>query len=88
MICDQCKSKEIKHREGYFECLECGNTWADGSQTLMIEIKQVLIKEEDKGFEITVKGLSDIEVVGLLTIFKNRIELQLLQQFGHKGVKK
>jgi len=44
--------------------------------------KQILIKSDGKGFEIEVKGLSDIEVVGLLTIFKNRIELQLLQNFA------
>jgi len=85
--CEQCNGEKIMHLEGYYECADCGYTWADGSKTIKPETKQILIKEQDKGFEITVEGLSDIEVVGLLTIFKSRIELQLLQQFGQKGVK-
>jgi len=80
MICDQCKNKEIKHRKGYFECLECGYTWADGSKTINPETKQILIKSDGKGFEIEVKGLSDIEILGLLTAFKNQIELRIMQQ--------
>lgn len=47
----------------------------------MKKTKQILIKGDATGFTIEVKGLSDIEVLGLLTMFKTRLEVQMLNQF-------
>ena len=43
--------------------------------------KEIIIKYDGAAFVLEVKGLSDIEVLGLLTAYKNRIELELLNDF-------
>ena len=50
----------------------------------MKKTKQILIKGDGEGYKIEVKNLSDIEVLGLLTAFKNQIELRILNQFTTK----
>ena len=49
-----------------------------------MKTKQILIKSDGKGFDIEIKGLSDIEVLGLLTAFKTRVEIQILNNFVKK----